>query len=529
MTQAGHETEPPDTDWQRLDVRMLAVTPLRQLFGFLPLIAVVVVVGAQDLDGRVYGLLFGVLAVVAAGMLRWLTTRYRITGERIELRSGLLFRTARSVPRDRIRSVDLTAGPVHRVFGLSVVKIGTGEHAEGSESRELALDAVSAAEADRLRRLLLRRLDAEGPLSPPDAGAQDGAPGPAPAAGNELAVLNWSWLRYAPLTVSSLVAVGAVAGAFGQFVGELGIDPSRVIELGGVGEQLSTTPLLWLGIAVFALVVLAVAVLGSVLIFVEAWWGFRLVREPGGTLRIHRGLLTTRSVSLEERRLRGVEVAEPLLMRIGRGARVTAVATGLGGGPSQGRGALLPPAPLDEAHRVASLVLAEEPSPTRAPLRRHPAVALRRRLVRAVLPVLLGAAVLWLLPRLGLAPVPAWVGWAVLALLPVTVLLAFDAYHNLGHTLTERYLLTRHGAGVRRTVTLQRTGVIGWTVSQSLFQRPAGLVTLSATTAAGGGAYQVIDVGTSEGLGVAEHAVPGLLAPFLQRDDVDAAVAPSAH
>lgn len=526
MTQVGPETEPPDADWQRLDVRMLAVTPLRQLFGFLPLIAVVILVGAQDLDGRVYGLLFGVLAVVAAGMLRWWTTRYRITDERIELRSGLLFRSARSVPRDRIRSVDLTAGPVHRVFGLSVVKIGTGEHAEGSESRELALDAVSAAEADRLRRLLLRRLDTGDPLSPPDAGALSA---PAPAAGNELAVLNWSWLRYAPLTASSLVAVGAVAGVFAQFVGELGIDSSRVAELGGVGEQLSTTPLLWLGIAVFALVVLAVAVLGSVLIFIEAWWGFRLVREPGGTLRIHRGLLTTRSVSLEERRLRGVEVAEPLLMRIGRGARVTAVATGLGGGPSQGRGALLPPAPLDEAHRAASLVLAEEPSPTRAPLRRHPAVALRRRLVRAVLPVLLGAAALWLLPRLGLAPVPAWVGWAVLALLPVTVLLAFDAYRNLGHTLTERYLLTRHGAGVRRTVALQRTGVIGWTVSQSLFQRPAGLVTLSATTAAGGGAYQVIDVGTAEGLGVAEQAVPGLLAPFLQRDEVDAAVAPSAH
>ena len=30
--------EPAATDWQRLDPRMLAVTPLRQLFGFLPVI-----------------------------------------------------------------------------------------------------------------------------------------------------------------------------------------------------------------------------------------------------------------------------------------------------------------------------------------------------------------------------------------------------------------------------------------------------------------------------------------------------------
>jgi putative membrane protein len=257
--------------------------------------------------------------------------------------------------------------------------------------------------------------------------------------------LDWSWLRFAPLTVSSLAAVGAVAGAFIQFVGELGVEPAQVAELGGVSERLSAAPL-WLGITVLALAVLVIAVLGALLIFVEAWWGFRLVREPG-TLRIRRGLLTARSVSLEERRLRGVEVTEPLLIRVGHGARLVAVATGLGDGPSHGRGALLPPAPLDEAHRVAGLVLAEDPPATRAPLRRHPPAALRRRLVRAVLPVLLVAAVLGLAPALGL---PGWLGWAALGLLPVTVLLALDAYRNLGHALTEGYLVARHGPGMRR-------------------------------------------------------------------------------
>ncbi|HSL08272.1 MAG TPA: PH domain-containing protein [Pseudonocardiaceae bacterium] len=495
--------------WQRLDARMLAVTPLRQLAGFLPVIAVVLVIGAQqDLGGRIYGLLVGVLVVVLAGVLRWLTTRYRITSERVELRSGLLFRNARSVPRDRIRSVDVTAGPVHRLFGLSVVTIGTGERSEGVESRELTLDAVSAAEADRMRQRLLNAVDA-GAAGPNHLGVS------APPAPTELAALDWSWLRFAPLTVSSLVAVGAVAGAVGQLVGEFGAD---VADLGGVRDQLSVAPL-WLGVSAVAVLVLVIALLGSVLIFVEAWWGFRLVREPGGTLRIRRGLLTTRSVSLEERRVRGVEVVEPLLLRVGRGARTVAVATGLGGRRSHGRGTLLPPAPRDEAHRVSGAVLIEEPSPTRMTLRRHPPEALRRRLVRAVLPVLAGSAVLWL------APVPVWLAWATLGLLPVTVLLAVDAYRNLGHALTSRYLVTRHGAGMRTTVALQRSGVIGWTVSQSFFQRRAGLVTVTATTAAGGGAYHVIDVRTADGLAVAEHAVPGLLTPFLNHD----VAAPAAH
>ncbi|HEX2263441.1 MAG TPA: PH domain-containing protein [Pseudonocardiaceae bacterium] len=497
---------PAAADWQRLDLRMLAVTPLRQLAGFLPVIAVVVIIGVQqDLGGRLYGVAVGVLVVVLAGVLRWVTTRYRITSERVELRSGLLFRSARSIPRDRIRSVDVTAGPVHRLFRLSVVTVGTGERSEGVESRELTLDAISAAEADRLRQRLLDASDASDSVDPDLQGAT------AAPSSTELATLDWSWLRFAPLTASSLVAVGAVAGAFGQLVGELG---AELADVGGVRERLSVAPL-WLGISAFAVLVLMIALLGSVLIFVEAWWGFRLVREPGGTLRIRRGLLTVRSVSLEERRLRGVEVVEPLLLRAGRGARTGAVATGLG----SGRGTLLPPAPRDEAHRVSGVVLTEDPSPTRTALRRHPRVALRRRLARAVLPVVAASAVLWL------AAVPTWVAWATLGLLPVTVLLAVDAYRNLGHALTSRYLVTRHGAGMRGTVALQRAGVIGWTVSQSFFQRRAGLVTVTATTAAGSGAYRVIDVRTADGLAVAERAVPGLLTPFLLQN----VATPPAH
>jgi putative membrane protein len=481
---------------------MLAVTPLRQLAGFLPIIALILVVGIEgDFGGRVYGLLAAVLLVLLAGTLRWFTTRYRITSERVELRSGLLVRSARSIPRDRIRSVDVTAGLAHRLFRLSVLKIGTGERVDGVESRELTLDAISVSEADRVRQRL---------LDPSDAGRRPMSVTPAAV---ELATMNWSWLRFAPLTVSSLVALGAVVGAFAQLVNDVGAD---AVDIGRVGERLATAPL-WLGVTVLAVLVLVVALVGSVLIFVEAWWGFRLVREPGGTLRVRHGLLTTRSVSLEERRLRGIAVIESPLLRIGHGARTVAVATGLGGRRSHGRGTLLPPASTREAHRVSGAVLAELPSPTSTTLRKHPLVALRRRLVRAALPVLAVAAALWL------APVPPWATWVTLGLLPVTALLAVDAYRNLGHALTGRYLVTRHGAGMRSTAAVQRTGVIGWTVSQSLFQRRLGLVTVAATTAAGHGRYAIIDVITSDGLAVAQQAVPGLLEPFLLHEAVVAA------
>jgi putative membrane protein len=98
---------------------------------------------------------------------------------------------------------------------------------------------------------------------------------------------------------------------------------------------------------------------------------------------------------------------------------------------------------------------------------------------------------------------------------PIAVALGLDAYRNLGHDLCGDYLVARSGAVSRRTVALKRTGVIGWTITRSPFQRRAGLITLVATTAANKGTYQIYDIGESDGLRFADAAVPGLLTPFL--------------
>jgi putative membrane protein len=66
----------------------------------------------------------------------------------------------------------------------------------------------------------------------------------------------------------------------------------------------------------------------------------------------------------------------------------------------------------------------------------------------------------------------------------------------------------------RRTVALQRTGVIGWTFRQSLFQRRAGLVEVEAVTAAGAGGYTVLDVSAADGVALADATTPDLLTRF---------------
>jgi putative membrane protein len=178
---------------------------------------------------------------------------------------------------------------------------------------------------------------------------------------------------------------------------------------------------------------------------------------------------------------------------------------------------LLPAAPRAVADRVAAAVLREPVSPAEAVhLSPHPLAARGRRLRRALATVLAGELPLLVLGLL-LTDVLLHIAWitAVVAV-PVAVALALDAYRSLGHGSVGAYLVARSGSVRRSTVALQRRGIIGWTVRQSVFQRRAGLATVLATTAAGSGAYAIRDVDTGTGLDAADAAVPGILGPFLE-------------
>ena len=50
----------------------------------------------------------------------------RMREDRVEVGSGLFQRRVRTVSRDRIRTVDVTARAMHRLLGLARVDIGTG-------------------------------------------------------------------------------------------------------------------------------------------------------------------------------------------------------------------------------------------------------------------------------------------------------------------------------------------------------------------------------------------------------------------
>ena len=79
MTVTGSQ---PDESWRRLSARMLLVHPVRELARYIPALVGLVVAGHSVGNGELWWLgPLGVVAVIALSVLRWATTRYRITPE----------------------------------------------------------------------------------------------------------------------------------------------------------------------------------------------------------------------------------------------------------------------------------------------------------------------------------------------------------------------------------------------------------------------------------------------------------------
>ncbi|WP_407548887.1 PH domain-containing protein [Streptomyces sp. Pv4-95] len=500
-------TAPPGTpQWRRLDPRTLLVhcgwmaAPLGSL-------ALTALATGGRISSRAWISLAAIAAsfavITAIGLVRWGRTAFRVTPDSFEVRTGLLTRRLRSVPLHRIRTVDLTASPLHRLLGVTVLRAGTA--GSGDTGGELRLDSLTRNQAHLLQAELLARADVE-------AGTADPV----------LARVSRRWLRYAPLTFWVVGGVFVAVGSLYRALDGMGIEPWKI---GFVQRAFSEfgAGILWLTIPAALLGVLVLGSVGAVALYIENWWNYRLEWADARTLRVHRGLFTTRSVTIEQDRLRGVLLREPLLLRAGGGATVRAVAGGLGNREeNRRRSVMLPPAPRPQALRVARgalrMPLPDTELTSPAPLTPHPRAALRRRRVRGVLyAVLPGTA---LLAGTGVAFTPvllhcAWI-YAVVST-PLVLWLARDAYRNLGHGIRGGLLVTRSGTFSRDTLALERKAVVAWTFTTSPATRRAGLVTLTAAVAAGEDGYRIPDLSAAEAPAFAAAAAPGIIEEFLEQ------------
>lgn len=482
--------------WQRLSLRIVPAALLRMLVRLVPAAAGWWFFNTDNDVARWTVVALTVLAVVNPlnQALNYLKVRYRLTGEELQHTTGLLVRRSNRIALHRIRTVDITAPLSNRLFGLAVLRIGTGGNAMLGEGT-VALDGLPRATALALRAELLRRSEQDVTSTVEPRLAQTG--------GEEVQTLRWRWVVYqmfgAWLVAGPLSVVGTTYG-FASLLGREEWVGDQVMSL------VDRVP--WAAWALSTLVLAVLLGIGAgVVTFAEAWWGYRLVREPDGRFLATRGLLTTRSFTADQDRLRGVTIGRGLVTRLLGGARLSPVMTGVSLAQMMSESStLLPVTTRDVAVRVGNVllgrtVLDDDVAPAGGPLLAHPPVARRRAVVRyllatAAVGLVLGAGVVW----------GGWSGWLLLlpaALVPVSAIGGRGYYRALGHRLDGEYLYLQRGYFSRRTDVIQVRGINGAHVSQSLVQRLLGLATLAVTTAAGEQAYYGVDMALGDATALA--------------------------
>ena len=453
---------------QRLHVAAAVSHAVRGLSDIaLPLIIGLVAGGrSSSLHAVGFGLL-GVVAAAAIGVTRWRATTYRIADGALHFRSGVFSPDETVIPLDRIQSVDTIAGPVQRLFGVTGLHVQTPA---GGEHADVDLTALSAGAAARLRAALghaddehvatLRRR-----LSPPA-------------------------LLVTALTAPQLgVLLPVVGGLFGLLQnGLLGAGETEVRNIDTMHEV----------VLVAAGLLLAAWVL-SFLGAVVAFSGFE-VEQVDGRLRIRRGLLQRRAVSVPVGRIDGVQVVESPLRRPLRLVTLRLEITSLGGAEAAAR-TLFPLMHRAEVEPFLETFLPELAGPL-AVDERPPDRARRRYLTVPVLAALAVSAVLIALWGAAWPAAPVLVAAAVLS--------GLDAFAAGGVRLHEgdaRVVLRARRRGSRVTLVARRRRLQELHLSRSPLQRRAGLATVSIAVARG----------TRLGVRHVEHALAGTVLARLTR------------
>jgi putative membrane protein len=299
----------------------------------------------------------GVGVAVAAGYVRWINTTYRVSGDALHFRRGVLSPDETTIPIARIQAIDATQGPIQRLFGVHELHVQT---AGGGSGGEIVLRAVSDLAARELREVA-------------------GLPEPA---GVDLPEwrLGAGGLLVTALTAPQIGVILPVVGGLAAAGDDLlfGRPGERLL------DRLPTDPG---GIALVAAALAGAAFVLSFIGAIVAFGGFVLVRD-GERLRIRRGVLQRRAASIPLRRVHAVDVVEGLLRRPFGLASIRMETAGYRSEPAVAQ-ILVPLLRVDDAGELLSEFvpgLAVEPGP----LQRPPSRARRRY---AQLPVLAGTVV----------------------------------------------------------------------------------------------------------------------------------------
>lgn len=219
--------------------------------------------------------------------LSWYRFTYQVAEDDLRIEYGIIIRKKRYISKNRIQSIDLTAGVIHRIFKLAKVQIET---AGSGNSAEASLKAVKREEGERLRSELKNVQHVE-----PDAKTENTA--------NPAFQISFKRLFLAGSTSGSVgVILAFFFFAFSQMEQFI---PERFYE-NTVEWVIGLSVALIIGLGIILLILLWIFGIAGTIIK----YGNFTITKNNDELFITRGLLEKKQLTLPLRRIQAIGIQE---------------------------------------------------------------------------------------------------------------------------------------------------------------------------------------------------------------------------
>ncbi len=396
---------------------------------------------------------------IVYGWFRWWLFKYWLEDGEFKIEQGVMVRQKRFIRQERIQSVDISSGLIHRLLGVVRVRIETA--GSGSEP-EIYLQAVKYEEAAYIKRVLLSK-NAEKHAET----VLDHSPGVQfnelkPVELEEASVIKRLGRKELVFMALTSSGIGLAFSAFGALFSQLfQFLPQGWLER-TFGTFITTG---WMVLIFFVIIAAVCAYLFSAVGTMLKYGGFILKRE-GDDFVINRGVLEKRELTLSVKRITAVRVVEPLLRQPFGYVSIYVESAGGGTAEEQLSTIMYPLIRSRELNHFFSQFLPDYVF--NQPVLPLPRRAYIRYLIKPI-------ALLLALCGLFIYFVPY--GYLSLLMIPITIVWVYYQYKDAGYATSQHILLFRTRLLERQSILVKRSRIQAFTITQSIFQKKAKLIT----------------------------------------------------
>jgi len=369
---------------------------------------------------------------------RWIRFTYHMVDTTLIINEGLFVRKRVNIPKNRVQSIDITAGPLQRLFGLVSVRIQTA----GNKEAAVDLSAITKSDANQIVETL-RGITVDGVSLDNSASSiidNDATPTTPP----EVAYT---------LPFNKLIAAGMTSGQVGVILSIVFTILSQLDDVIDFDRIIAIIEI-WLPMvanSAFMLVVLAVlttwvfSVLGTMI----TYFGFRLTKSER-ELVVRYGLLSTKQVSIPYNRVQAVRFSEGLLRQPFGYGSLYVESAGQGDEKLQSSCVIAPFIHKSEVPGVIAHLLPDL-SVSRFDWQFLPQRSKLRYVLRLLRPiVVISAVITWLVPY----------GWAIaVALLLISILIGVSQFKMARFAFSGDRLKLKTRFLAITTVTIKRSRI----------------------------------------------------------------------